>query len=706
MIIRSVQATFGKLDDVCLRFQSGLNVVEAPNEWGKSTWSAFILAMFYGLDTKARSTKLNLADKERYMPWSGKPMQGKIELEYDGRNITIERSTKGRIPLGSFRAYETDTGIDIPEIRSDNCGEFFLGVEQSVFRRSGFVRMSDMAITEDDALRRRLSDLVTTGDESGDAAALEAGLKALKSRLSNRSNGLIQQAQSEYHALTTQIEEANSLDSEETELSNQLSGAEARHSELLNHKRHLENQKAQKDAMEVHRALGTVRDEQERVRVLEEKCKAYPDADSARETLGEIRKVDSQLAELNAILTTAAPQFQISRAYAGLTPGEAVLQTEKDIEKYKKTKRPIWLAVFLLSVLSLATGLFVYFHIGNLVASVILLLFFIAGLGLSISMLVSARRQRIALQTRYGSDNTRKWELAAAKLDALWNEYNLGLKSHQRDLYEVREHIAQLEKRREFIMQGREAEYYFQAISVTEQLADAKNDLRKAQENYRAIAAMAVNPVLNLEPDKLDLSMNQTEEKIIRESSEIERIKGELQLIRYRKNLLGEKESLSERKQSVSERIEKLQILEKAVLLALQVHQETVEDLHRRFSPAITRQAQDYLQIMTGQRYNKILLNQSFVITAGKQDDMALRDLNYRSDGTIDQIYLSVRLAVAKILSPDAPMIFDDAFVRFDDERLENVLSLLQKISKSKQIILFTCQSRENMLINQKPRSS
>ena len=65
MRIYSMTATFGKLNHETLTLQPGLNIIEAPNEWGKSTWCAFILAMLYGIDTSARSRKDFIADKER-----------------------------------------------------------------------------------------------------------------------------------------------------------------------------------------------------------------------------------------------------------------------------------------------------------------------------------------------------------------------------------------------------------------------------------------------------------------------------------------------------------------------------------------------------------------------------------------------------------------------------------------------------------------
>ena len=67
----------------------------------------------------------------------------------------------------------------------------------------------------------------------------------------------------------------------------------------------------------------------------------------------------------------------------------------------------------------------------------------------------------------------------------------------------------------------------------------------------------------------------------------------------------------------------------------------------------------------------------------------------WRSEGTIDQLYLALRLAVAKELTPEAPLILDDALVRFDDTRHAAAMDILRQEAEQKQIILFTCQSRE-----------
>ncbi|MBO5837587.1 MAG: AAA family ATPase, partial [Oscillospiraceae bacterium] len=111
MKIYSMTATFGKLENQTLTLNPGLNIIQAPNEWGKSTWCAFLLNMLYGIDTRERVAQGSIPAKDRYAPWSGRPMSGKIELCWNGRDITIERSSNPRTPLGDFRAYETATGV-------------------------------------------------------------------------------------------------------------------------------------------------------------------------------------------------------------------------------------------------------------------------------------------------------------------------------------------------------------------------------------------------------------------------------------------------------------------------------------------------------------------------------------------------------------------------------------------------------------------
>lgn len=121
MIIRHMQGTFGTLDGEQLRLDTGLNIIYAPNESGKSTWCAFLRAMLYGIDTSQRARAGFVPDKQKYAPWSGKPMAGELELEQDGKRITIRRWTEAKsAPMRAFSAVYTGHGY--PGARPDGDG--------------------------------------------------------------------------------------------------------------------------------------------------------------------------------------------------------------------------------------------------------------------------------------------------------------------------------------------------------------------------------------------------------------------------------------------------------------------------------------------------------------------------------------------------------------------------------------------------------
>ena len=107
MQIEQMSATFGRLNGSQLDLQPGLNVICAPNESGKSTWCRFLQNMLYGVPTKERGL---LADKNRYAPWSGSPMQGRLLLRNGDARYTLLRETRRTTaPMGDARLTYTGT---------------------------------------------------------------------------------------------------------------------------------------------------------------------------------------------------------------------------------------------------------------------------------------------------------------------------------------------------------------------------------------------------------------------------------------------------------------------------------------------------------------------------------------------------------------------------------------------------------------------
>ena len=307
MKIYSMTATFGKLNHETLTFKPGLNVIEAPNEWGKSTWCAFILAMLYGIDTSSRSKKDFLADKERYAPWSGAPMSGRMDICWEGRNITIERSSKGRSIFGVFKAYETESGIAVTELTAANCGEKLLGVEQSVFARAGFVRLKDMPVTQDETLRRRLNALVTTGDESGSADALAQKLKDLKNKCRFNKSGLLPQAEAQQRELMGKLEEAESLHRQVQAIENRQAELKIYQAELKNHKQALEYEADRNFAGKLAMARAQLEIADARVSALESVCRSLPDTKELEKKKLQLQQLQEQREALEMEIRLQSP---------------------------------------------------------------------------------------------------------------------------------------------------------------------------------------------------------------------------------------------------------------------------------------------------------------------------------------------------------------------------------------------------------------
>ena len=122
---------------------------------------------------------------------------------------------------------------------------------------------------------------------------------------------------------------------------------------------------------------------------------------------------------------------------------------------------------------------------------------------------------------------------------------------------------------------------------------------------------------------------------------------------------------------------------------------QATQELQRRFAPRLSQRAQELFGRLTGDRYQRLSLRQDLSLEVSAEGENTLRGTLWRSDGTVDQLYLALRLAVAEELIPTAPLVLDDALVRFDDTRLATAVELLCRQAEQKQVILFTCQSRE-----------
>lgn len=211
MKLLRLTATFGCLDHATLEFGPGLTLLEAPNGGGKSTWCAFLRTMLYGLDTRQRDKKGAPADKNRYRPWNGAPMEGLLVCEHEGNVLELRRTSGAGVPMGQFSARWQESGLPVAGMTADNAGELLTGLSQEVFDRSVFLKQTGLAVRQSQELEKKITSLVSTGEEDVSFTEANDRLKTWLHRRRFHKNGQIPQLEARQEELRQSLDQTTSL---------------------------------------------------------------------------------------------------------------------------------------------------------------------------------------------------------------------------------------------------------------------------------------------------------------------------------------------------------------------------------------------------------------------------------------------------------------------------------------------------------------
>lgn len=714
MILCSMTATFGKLDGETLSFSPGLNLITAPNEWGKSTWCAFLLAMLYGIDTRQRARQGQLPDKERYKPWSGKPMEGSMEVLWQNRRITIQRQTKGRVPMGHFRAFETETGFPVPELTADRCGQVLLGVERSVYQRTGFLQGRDLTVSRDEALSHRLNRLVTTGDDSPSGPALASGLRELKNKCRYNQSGLLPQARRELEACRSQLQALQKLDVQAAGLEERLRALGRRKQALEVHLTALQRQADREKLAQVDQARDKERQAREELARAQAQCAGLPERAAAERNLAQWRSLQSALdaLQLEQAMEQPAPQPPEAPAVLyGLDGEQARSQMRRRLDALSppagpsaagKTAWALWAGAALcgLLLLILLPGLWRLPGAALLAAG---------GAGLLRGFLL--RRKKAAADAQAARDMQKlldDYQVAAPEeLEPLLQAYQARWAQYRRALEAFQSRTAALETRRKDLQGklaqltgGGDTEAFLrtqtQALEAWDAWAAACRSAAQATGHRQAMEAVTAGLERDPLPDQLDLPEEESRRDLEEVRQAWTQTRSQLDACRGRRAALGDRLRLEAQEEALADRVSRLELWYAALQAGLAALEQAQQDLQSRFAPKIAAEAREILSSLTLGRYDRLLLDRDLSLSAGAAGENTVRPGIWRSDGTVDQLYLALRLAVSRALLPGAPLVLDDALTRFDDRRLAAALELLRR--EDRQILLFTCQSREARL--------
>lgn len=748
MKIKSMTATFGKLEKARLELEDGLNILEGPNEGGKSTWAGFLRAMLYGIDTRDRDKKGHLAEKNRYLPWSGAPMSGEITLEWKGRDITIRRSKKGANPFGSFSAVYTGTEEPVPGMTGDNCGELLTGVSRDVFERSAFIGQNSMGITAVPELEKRVAALVSSGLEDVSCSQTQDRLREWANRRKvNKTVGIIPELERELAELRDslyRLERINSAvsrtEGERRELLRtlrELEGEKQIHHRIAQRELNRRFAKAHEEYELAQQAVEKLRQEQARFGVLPEKTLL----EKAQEDLQLLKVLDDQVKQGASALKQAEEVCQQAEAalqdpcFQTLTDTQARSKAEAAIQEYQTNlqtaeKRGKQFVLCQMAGLVLGGCILAAAAAGLVPPGWNLSQMFLCGVGVGIYAVFAAismgvfgaksrcRKAADAILCQYdvksceeisnlAENYAKRWQ-AARQYTLEYNQIENALEDHKQRRTKV--HTDLLDFIHTFAPEVSNLFGCSAALSRALGLEDQMRECmeraehkRRHRDDLEAQGGQLMDTLELLHPPAR--SVRETESDLAAVRGELEQVNRALDRALGEQKAVGDPAQLSAREEALCSALERREMEHQALLIAMKALTAANARMQERFSPDLGRTSGRWLSCLTDGKYSMVTLSRELEAAAAEAEGVMPRKALSLSKGTVDQLYLAVRLAVCQLCLPReecAPLVLDDALVAFDDRRMTLALDCLMEVAGERQVLLFTCQSREGKALEER----
>lgn len=633
MMIKRLDATFGKLEGESLELHDGLNVISAPNESGKSTWCAFVRAMLYGVDSSERQKAGFLPDKMRFAPWSGSAMQGSMQLESGGRDITITRTTKtASAPMREFSAVYTGTSVSVEGLNGNNAGEMLTGVSRDVFRRSAFVEQGKVAVTHSAELEKRISAIVSSGDEDCSFTEADGRLRQWQRKRRFNRHGRLPELEDELSHKKQLLAELSDAAQQRENMSAELERAK---------------QECERIEAEVIESRKVVRKE------------ALSSLQGVRNEVNAATERHDKAAERRDSCRAALCACAIGER----KPEEAKAEVKTDLENSMKLKErserkssPVLAIILMILCGALVAA-------GFLLPDLMIHAFVAAAVALAagIALFIHASRRKTE---NYEAAKQRRKLLAKYKAES------------EDDIAASIDEYLELYKN------------YAEAQRAEKESAEALAVVRRRQEQAES------KTLTQLDFTGGDNQAAQLSRRLTEARAKCSRISAQMAEHSGRLAAMGDPLVLGSEISRMEAEYAEISAEYDAIALAIDTMRKADEDIQSRFSPALGKLAAEYMQFVTDGKYDGVMLDRDFSATVHEAGGNVPRNAEYLSAGTLDLMYLAVRLAVCELALPESancPLIIDDALVNFDADRRRQAMALLEKIAQERQVILFAC---------------
>lgn len=231
-----------------------------------------------------------------------------------------------------------------------------------------------------------------------------------------------------------------------------------------------------------------------------------------------------------------------------------------------------------------------------------------------------------------------------------------------------------------------------QKNDIEQDIKREKYNLEKEKEEIKNKYNIELYDIENSKNDLEEITSRINEEKIKLNTLEVE----EKSIVNKLEDLI----KLEEEFATIHEQLKEIEQKNYEINLAKDFLEKAYEKMKKNITPKFTFNLSENIKNITNGKYTNINVNDENGLIVEIQNGEYI-PAERLSIGTIDQLYLSLRISMIEEISKEKmPIILDEAFAYFDDERLENILKYLTQKYKQHQLIIFTCTNREKNILD------
>ncbi len=734
MIIEKLHIeNFGKLHDFSLSFDDGFNLVFGNNEDGKTTIMSFIRMMFYGSGTQKNDISLNL--RRRYVPFSGEKMGGSIEFSHGGKSYILSKQFGKSQKSDKTVLIEKGMGTAVTLPADKDVGEIFFSLGAGAFERSIYIG-SLPAFSDDgtEELSGKLASSVYISDSGeGYEQIVKRIQKAQTGLRTPRKVGLADRLEGEIHSLERELDDAKIL--EDTRLQYEKS--------IKEKTQNLEALKLEKEQLESALNMSRAAAQSE---LIKSELEARTEADLLKNQLTDItadtlNRSKALLGELNILKTrieektnavsqkadaesleniddsvnNAWEDFQRVDVQSRDIIGKiSALEERLSTENKASASSPIMFVVAFLFLISAVVGYFSSPVFLSMLAPAII--FFIIAItnakkqGEQKNKHIKLREQLINLKNEELSLRTQR-----TQAESVYNMRVERKKLMQSDSLEKQKVLEKTETEISSLKtqaENTEKEIFdILGVNVSDaekKVFDLEQKLNRLDSLYLFLSKSPLKDV-NFEElsstlkqnESSDTALLKTEKEYEKELSNTADAIKELDIALERErtvceNIFKGKRSIAVLERLICERKERLTSQNahfEALQTAKDVLFEAYTDMRQNFAPELNRLTGELLASFTDENHINATVSNDFSVRVTQKGNPLPFESEYLSAGTRDQLDFCLRIALSKITAGDQklPLMLDDIFAQYDDDRTERAMAFLKQYSSENQILFFTC---------------